>query len=366
MLTAGVALAMGVTFTTAAEPQTEAAGGAVAYIESLQNADGGFPAFGAESSPGATLDVAFALAAVEEDAADVAAPGGTTLGEYLAAQTAPPDDPGALAKLSYGLSVIGLDGGALVDVMHQYIDPQTDGYGDDVFDQAFYVFALAAADGPLPGSAAYMRSVQVDDGGWEFAPGFGSDSNTTAMALQALLAAGGSRDEQATLDALAYLKTAQNDDGGVGFTATDESDPNSTALVVQALVAAGEDIDEGGPWAPGGNTPIEALLSFRNEATGAFQYAGSDSAFATYQAVPALMLAPFPGLETLPDGGAPLPAATATGKPSAPTPTPVSTVAGVQLPSAGQGGGADTALVAMLALVGAAAITAGVAMRRVR
>jgi hypothetical protein len=290
------AMIAGVTVAQAVQPQTNAANAAVQYIESLQNMDGGFPSFGSDSSPGATLDVAFALAAAGEDAADVSLPGGTTMGEYLSAQVAPPDDPGALAKLSFGLSAIGLDGGALVDDMRQHVTH--DGYGDDVFDEAFYVFALAAADEPRPVSAAYLRSIQQPDGGWEFADTFGSDSNTTAMALQALLASGGSPAEQATRDALAYLTTTQNDDGGFGFTETDDSDANSTALVIQALVAADEDIDVAGPWERHRNTPLDGLLSFRNAATGAFQYAGEDSPFATYQAVPALMLAPFPDLQT--------------------------------------------------------------------
>jgi hypothetical protein len=291
-------LLAGVSSATAIEPERGAANAAVEYILSLQNEDGGFPSFGDESSPGASLDVAFALASAGVDARDAATQGGATLGDYLGDQSPPEGDAGALAKLSFGLSVIGLDGASLIDQMGQYINPETDGYGEDVFDQAFYVFALVAADAPRAASAAYMRSIQLPDGGWEFADGFGSDSNTTAMALQALLAAGGSPTEDASSDAIAYLRSTQNGDGGFGFTAADDSDPNSTGLVTQALVAAGEDIGPGGTWEQNGNTPLDGLLAFQNPGTGAFQYAGEDSPFATYQAIPAVMLAPFPELQT--------------------------------------------------------------------
>jgi hypothetical protein len=344
-----VVMIAGVTAAHAAQPQTEVANAAVGYIGSLQNVDGGFPSVGTVSSPSASLDVAFALEAAGIDAANVSTSGGATLGEYLSSQSAPAGDAGALAKFSFGLSAIGLDGGALVDQMRQYVTH--DGYGDDVFDEAFYVFALVAADEPHPVSAAYLRSIQLPDGGWEFADGFGSDSNTTAMALQALLSAGGSPTEQATHDALAYLVTTQNDDAGFGFTPTDDSDANSTALVVQALVAAGENINAVGPWARNGHTPIDGLMSFYDGDTGAFQYAGEDSPFATYQAVPALMLAPFPELRTRAEAE-PTPTATLIAT-VAPTAIPQ-----LVLPSAGAGSlPSDRALVwriAALSFIGVA------------
>lgn len=349
-----LALTTSVMIVSAAQPQTEAANAAVQYMEGLQNADGGFTAFGPDSSPSASLDAAFALVAAGEDAANVGRPGGATLGDYLLAQTPPAGDAGALAKFSFGLSAMGLDGAAMIDDMDQYINAGTDGYGDDVFDEAFYVFALAAADAPHAASAAYLRSIQQTDGGWEFADGFGSDSNTTAMALQALLAAGGSPGEQATRAALAYLSAAQNDDGGFGFTATDDSDSNSTALVIQALVAAGQIIDTGGPWDRGGQTPIDGLLSFRNAATGAFQYGGQDNAFATYQTIPALMLAPFPDLESR-DLGSPTAQA-----PTAVEITPAATSQATPiLPRSGGGPGTSDApwlLVTLLAAAGGLAM----------
>jgi hypothetical protein len=233
----------------------------------------------------------------------------------------------------------------------------------------------------------HLEEVQQSDGGWEFIPGDGSDTNTTAVALQALLAAG----EVGIVHpltpppgrALDYLHESQNADGGFGFLPGEDSDPNTTAFVIQALIAAGEDIDAGGPWTPGGVTPLEGLLSFRNAETGAFQFFGADSAYATYQVVPALMMAPFPALETMPDGEAPPASPTPTNSPapvSSPTPaatptlSPIATATPAEetpsaLPSVGGGPGdgqaSGWALAALLAGCAGAA-TIGVAARRSR
>jgi hypothetical protein len=144
------------------------------------------------------------------------------------------------------------------------------------------------------------------------------------MVLQALLARDWGWDTtNLTAEALTYLRSVQSDDGGFGFLLGADSDPNSTALVIQALVAAGEDIEARGPWDRAGGPPLDALMSYFNSDTGAFQYAGTDSAFATYQAVPALMLAPFPTLETVRGGpSSGTPTAVPDLPPVQPTPTP--------------------------------------------
>lgn len=308
-LAIGLALMLGITTAFAAQPQTAAANAAVQYIKSLQNSDGGFPAFGSGSTPGATLDAVFALVAQGTNPTTVVT-GGNSPDDYLSAQAGSySSDPGAAAKLALGVAAMGLDitnfgGQNLLSIMNANYNSGTGSYGLDVWDEMFYVFALAKAGQPIPsGVNPYLLSLQQADGGWEFAPGWGSDGNTTSMVMQALRVAGVAPGATAIVNGLSYLDSTQNADGGFGYVAGAESDPNSSALAIQALVATGQNIDEGGPWAPGGNTPMEALLSFRNVSTGAFQYAGEDSPFATYQAVPALMLAPFPDLQPTAVGG---------------------------------------------------------------
>lgn len=346
-------LALIATSGQAAQPETGAAQRAIDYILTLQNSDGGFPAFGAESSPGSTLDAAFAFVAFGIDPVAVTADGNGPDG-YLETQAASySTDPGAAAKLALGVSLMGLDpadfaGVDLLSVMDGAVDGATGAYGLDTFDEVFYLLALAAMVEPMPEAVVeHLRSLQNGDGGWPFFAGGDSDGNTTAIVLQALIGAGVPATDQTVRDGLDYLAATQNNDGGFGFLPGEETDPNSTAFAVQALVSADEDIGAGGPWAPGGDTPLGALLSFQNPATGAFQFFGEDSAFATYQAVPALMLAPFPHLDPRPGPEAPAPMPTPAASPAvtepAPaataTPAPASIVAPQALPAAGSGGG---------------------------
>jgi hypothetical protein len=303
LLVAGLTLGLWLTIAYAAGPRTDEASRALDYIMGLQNADGGFPAFGVESTPGSTLDALFALKATGQDP-DLIRTDGSSPFDYLETHAAEyASDPGAAAKLALGAALFDRDllafGGVdLLAIMDGNVDAETGAYGLDLFDECFYILALAAADEPVPDAVyQHLHSSRAADGGWEFTPGSGSDANTTSMVLQALVAAGAPDDDHGVAVALGYIGTAQNEDGGFGFAPGEDSDPNSTALAIQAIVAAGSDV-EANPWVRNGTTPLDALAAVQNPANGAVQYFGEDSAFATYQAVPALMLVPFPDLET--------------------------------------------------------------------
>jgi hypothetical protein len=291
----------------AVDPETSAANAAIAYINGLQNTDGGFPAFGSTSSAGATLDAVFAYTAAGVDPKTVTN-GGQGPDDYLATQAASySGTAGGAAKLMLGIVAMDLDtsdfGGVDVfSVTESYLNAGTGQFGDDVFAQSLYMLARAALGESIPlNSVDYLESLQLPSGGWEFCCGFGADTNATALAVRAL-AVSGTADPGAIADGLAYLAASQQADGGFPYVAPGDSDPNSTALVIQALLTAGEGLDIGGPWDAGaGNTPLTALRSFQNPATGALKYSGEDSAFATYQGVPGLMLAAFPELPD-PDG----------------------------------------------------------------
>ncbi len=69
------------------------------------------------------------------------------------------------------------------------VNATTGEYGQDLFAESLYILAIVGAGQTVPAATlSHIRSAQVTDGGWEFSGGAGSDSNTTAMALQALLA----------------------------------------------------------------------------------------------------------------------------------------------------------------------------------
>jgi hypothetical protein len=86
----------------------------------------------------------------------------------------------------------------------------------------------------------------------------GPDSNSTALALEGLAAVAVTPPN----DALAFLDGVQEPDGGWSFVDGVGTDPNSTALVVQALLSVGEDL-ESAPWVEAGGSPWDSLLSWQ-------------------------------------------------------------------------------------------------------
>lgn len=138
------------------------------------------------------------------------------------------------------------------------------------------------------------------------------DTNQTALAVQGLEANGVSSGTDSALD---YFELVQEDDGGFPFQQGYGSDPNSTALVIQALVSAGQD-PRSSRWSVAGPSPYESLLSWQLGCDspvgerGAFSSPFSDSspdAFATVDAVPgaAGVAYPLPPVDLEPNGSTP-------------------------------------------------------------
>jgi hypothetical protein len=97
------------------------------------------------------------------------------------------------------------------------------------------------------------------------------DTNSTAAAVQALVALGGHEGE--AKKAVTWLKSVQNTDGGWGYTPGGASDTNSTSVVIGALAAAGEKPAE---VVKGGKSPYDALVKLAlpcdGAGAGAFAY----------------------------------------------------------------------------------------------
>jgi hypothetical protein len=129
------------------------------------------------------------------------------------------------------------------------------------------------------------------DGGWEWAPGWGTDTNSTALAIQTLIAAGDSLSSTRVISGLAYLASAQNQDGGFSYTPgpSAKSDSNSTAYGVQAIIAAHQD-PSGPAWTVSNTNPISYLLSMQLP-DGSFEWQPGTGAnqLATTQVIPALL-----------------------------------------------------------------------------
>ena len=100
--------------------------------------------------------------------------------------------------------------------------------------------------------------------------------------------------------ALAYYESIQNEDGGWPYQNPSaygtDTDANSTAVTIQAIIAAGQD-PAGDEWATAeGSTPLAALEALQNE-SGAFAWQAAvpdDNLLATVQALPAVAGKAFP------------------------------------------------------------------------
>jgi hypothetical protein len=109
---------------------------------------------------------------------------------------------------------------------------------------AFAILALraagdSAATAPIRLATRWIEHQQGSDGGFGFgARGSSSDVDDTGAALQALAAAG-ARDASALSAAARYIIRAQNRDGGFPEQAGGESNAQSSAWAIQGLIAAG-------------------------------------------------------------------------------------------------------------------------------
>ncbi len=268
-VTAAVAVLLGGSFGSAAGAQTDPAGASRAeaaaswLADQLVDGERLEVTFGTDSfdDPGLTIDavLAFASAGVAEGfAADATAwlASSATTASYVGDGTVE-SYAGALAKLSLLAQVRGLDptgwGQGDVDLVARLVSQEqvngrfTDvsAYGDfsNSIGQSLAIVVLTRE----PGTAASDASIdllllsQCADGGFalELEPaGCESGVDTSAYALQALVAAGRPSDGGEVDRVVAYLEDVQSDDGGFGTAAGESSNANSTGLAVQALRVA--------------------------------------------------------------------------------------------------------------------------------
>jgi len=224
------------------------------------------------------------------------------------------DAPGAdlVARLEAVRQTDGPDAGLFGDQNPTYDGAFRQGYS--------IAALVAAGVTPDPSSVDWLLAQQcgpeADGGAWmpyradlsvpcavDSALFVGPDTNATAAAITGLTAVGAGSD--AVEAGLNWLDGVQEADGGWGQMVGYGTDPNSTALVLQALIAAGDADAE--RFADRSATPLGALLSFQLGCDapefdrGAFTFPGSNDApngFATAQAV-----APAAGVGVLTESG---------------------------------------------------------------
>jgi energy-coupling factor transport system substrate-specific component len=246
---------------------------AAAWLESVQNADGGFGTDpGAPSSPVMTGWACLGLEAAGRNPRDLRKGGNTPI-SYLRKTSDEIRSVGDMERTILVLIGAGVDprkfGRDLVARLRAH--RKGDGsWPGQVNPTAFGILALSAAGNRkgLSRSAAWLRSAQNADGGWGFARGSASDPDSTGAALQALAAAGGSRG--AIARGAGWLREVQGENGGFAVSGG-SANAQSTAWAVQGLVAAGT--------APAsvrsaGRSPLDYLRSVQ-AADGHYRYSSS-------------------------------------------------------------------------------------------
>lgn len=286
-------------------PQMTATARALTWLHTQQQADGGY------GSVGATVEAMLAIGANGYTAAEWRSPdSGVSLNSYILANGASfasfVTKPAAAGKLAVALAATDAQYPVGVTRPISFYNPISGTFGTtNSSDVAWAILGLRALNQPVPAPAiAALKTMQQSDGGWEWSPGWGTDTNTSSLALEALVAAGEPLTSTAIVSGFEFLKTAQNTDGGFTYSPTSpwgtDSDTNSTAYVIQALKAIHQLEPLGGSAVFNSlpvtaTTPISYLLNMQLS-SGAFEWqpGNGENLLATQQAVPGLLERPFP------------------------------------------------------------------------
>ena len=325
---AAIAFAIG---TGSAATQVDPASRAIEYLQAQQSgSDGSIPV--GSSTAAVSEEYAIGAAAAGYDPNALRHGGGPSVMAYLAAHAASAcAAAGACGELIQAVVAAGLNPGAfggvnLLTTLGHFYNSSSGAFGTvSAFTQALAVQGLVAASQPVPVAAIHLLVIRQDsDGGWGYLlakdnPNAPSDTNSTAMVLMALDAAGfHSRDA----GALAWLHTQQDSDGGFPYQAGFGTDPDSTALVLQALLGSGQN-PNAPAWTIAGHSPLAELIATQ-DSNGGFNYPGTPTdPFTTAQVPPALARTGYP----LRCGNAACfaPGTVLTGPPPSPTPRPTAT-----------------------------------------
>lgn len=239
-----VALALATWGWLASQPGISGAQGAISpaqYLLGAQNRDGGFgPSPGQPSSELYAGWAALGLASAGYNPADVSH-GGPSLLSYIASQA--PSDPGSIERSmlvarAAGASVTDFGGRDLLTMLKRKVR-RNGSVSNQVNLTSFAVLALRAA-GVKPSSKmlGWIARQHDSDGGFNFETAGGqSDVDDTGAALEALA---GDRAARGTIArAVRFIRRQQNRDGGFPSEPGAGSNAQSTAFAIQGLIAVG-------------------------------------------------------------------------------------------------------------------------------
>jgi hypothetical protein len=277
---------------------------ALSWMNEFQNPDGSWSSLFGHPA-GATADTVLAYLSAGYDPYSVVASGSITSAmdylaehawDYVAGENSGPDTAG---KLALTVQAAGEDAHdfAGVDIVHvltsTHYSPTLGAFGilTNTWHQALGMLGLVSAGENVPISATQtLLGLQQMDGGWKYDLGawsFNSEPDSTGLAMQALLSVGISPSHTSIISATLFLHSSQDESGG-----WDNS--NSTAYAIQGLLAAGEDL-HADAWLVNGHSPYNALEAYQ-KVDGPFIFDFDspwvlpvDDFYATRQALPALL-----------------------------------------------------------------------------
>jgi energy-coupling factor transport system substrate-specific component len=211
------------------------------WLESAQNKDGGFGSSpGSDSSASLTGWAMLGLEAAGRNPFDVTSAGKSPI-DFLQGHLDEVSSPGDLARTIVALEGAGADprsfgGKDLVSALLKR-RAANGSYVGWPGTTSFAVLALRAAEaeGGLDGTVSWLAKVQNDDGGWGDVPGQPSNPDVTGSAMQAL------PNTSAAQGALTYLRKHQRANGGFALGGSGGVNSQSTAWAVQGMIAVGAD-----------------------------------------------------------------------------------------------------------------------------
>lgn len=282
----------------AAAPRIEAARRGAGWIASQQQEDGGF------FTPGQRVDQ------TAEALASFIAGGGSghsverALGHIRREGPAASSRGAFTGRIVAALVAAGEDAQSFggTDYVSRLIDQYDKRSG--AFDTENLFSNLQGANGALaagirlPDEALERISAHACEAGgfgYENRCAKGPDTDTTAWAINVLVAAGRRNDPQVA-SARTFLLSVQQADGGFGFTRDKATSADSTGLVLSAIEALGEKATAP-PWEQSdGDHPVKALLKLQDD-DGSFRFVASSragNALSTTNAVPGLASVAYP------------------------------------------------------------------------
>ena len=280
-----------------AAPQAVAAANALAWLHREQDATTG----GYGDGLGGAVEVMLALGANDEKIGDWHPVTGTrTLADFVRLRATKYSRQGVAEAGKLAVAAVASGGCRTVRSLQPsaYFSPTFDAYAPDSGFNAWGILGtLALSQTVSPGAVETLAAQQQPNGGWEWQPGFGTDTNTTAVAVQTLVAAGYPVTATEVVSGLAFLKSGQVAGGGFLYDPAappNGADANSTAYALMALSAAGEDA-AGEEWSVEGKMAADFLRSLQlPDGSLEWQAGTGPNLLATAQAATALLGKSYP------------------------------------------------------------------------